>query len=239
VPFIPVNHLEGHVLSARLSKPDLAFPYLCLLMSGGHTQIIYVKGVGQYEIWGNAIDDAIGECFDKTAKMLKLPYPGGPEIEKRAVGGNKKAYAFPRPLRHEANCNFSFSGLKTAVKYTIDKIPDVTDEIIADICASFQEAVADVLISRLQNSFDLARDKGIKITYLTSGGGVAANSYLKTKMLQALEARNILFYTPPKELCTDNAAMIAWVGQEHIRIGCSGNLHAKPRPRWPLNEVGN
>lgn len=237
IPFMPVNHLEGHVLSARLSKQDLSFPYLSLLMSGGHTQILHVRDVGKYEIWGNAIDDAVGECFDKVAKLMKLPYPGGPEIEKRAKHGNIKAFNFPRPLRHEKNCNFSFSGLKTAVRYTIDKLPELTDEVKADLCASFQEAVADVLISRLRQACEQVRDKQLNIAYLTSGGGVAANTYLKEKMLQVLEKEGINFYAPPKGLCTDNGAMIAWAGIEHFKQGNSGCLTTKPRPRWPLDEV--
>lgn len=238
IPFIAVNHLEGHVLSSRLSHPELNFPYLSLLMSGGHTQIIHVKNVGSYEIWGNAIDDAVGECFDKVAKMMKLPYPGGPEIEKLAKLGDPKAFTFPRPLRHEQNCNFSFSGLKTAVKYTIDKLPLMTDQIKADVAASFQEAVADVLTSRLHQACRLIGDKDLNITYLTSGGGVAANRYLKEKMLQLLLKEGISFYAPPQELCTDNGAMIAWAGLEHYKLGNNkGGLTTKPRPRWPLDEV--
>lgn len=239
IPFIPVNHLEGHVLSARLSLTELEFPYLCLLMSGGHTQILCVEDVGKYKIWGNAIDDAVGECFDKVGKLMGLPYPAGPEIEKLAKLGNPKAFDFPRPLRHEKNCNFSFSGLKTAVRYTIDKLPPLTTEIKADLSASFQEAVADVLNSRLRNACNTVRDKRVNITYLTSGGGVAANSYLKEKMLQLLEKEGIKFYAPPKELCTDNGAMIAWAGLEHYARGNKGGLTTKPRPRWPLDEVSS
>lgn len=237
-PLYAVNHLEGHALTARLTD-NLPFPYLMLLVSGGHTQLILVRGVGQYERWGTTIDDALGEAFDKTAKLLGLPYPGGPAVEKAARNGNPDRFVFPRPLVGEARLDFSFSGLKTAVRQAATAIAPVSETDIADICASFQKAVSRTLKDRIGRG--LARFKGefagrAERPALVVAGGVAANQELR-QMLQVLcDGNGFDFIAPPLQLCTDNAAMIAWAGLERVAAGLpSDDLNVEPRSRWPLD----
>jgi len=223
-PFIAVNHLEGHALTARLTD-DVAFPYLLLLVSGGHCQILHVGGVGKYELLGETLDDAVGESFDKLAKMLGLGIPGGPQVEKMARGGNAQAFDLPNPLQGRKGCDFSFSGLKTAVK----KIVDEGKHTPSDICATFQHKIREILLERLRNALEISPAQRVVIA-----GGVAANLYLR-EGFQALAAeKNIRISCPPVALCTDNAAMIAWAGVEKLRLGQADGLDFKPRARWPL-----
>lgn len=238
-PLIPVNHLEGHALTARLTD-GLEFPYLLLLVSGGHTQIILVRGVGDYERWASTIDDALGEAFDKTAKLLGLPYPGGPNVEKQALAGDPSRFAFPRPLRGEARLDFSFSGLKTAVRQAATAIAPLSRQDVCDICAAFQLAVTETLVERVGRS--LARFRGefptIGEPALVVAGGVAANKAIRTALEELCAGRSMRLVAPPLALCTDNAAMIAWAGIERIRAGMTATdaMTFTPRSRWPLDE---
>jgi N6-L-threonylcarbamoyladenine synthase len=239
-PLIAVNHLEGHALTARLTD-GLDFPYLLLLVSGGHTQIVAVRGVGDYQRWATTIDDALGEAFDKTAKMLGLPYPGGPNVEKAAAGGDPKRFAFPRPMKGSAQPDFSFSGLKTAVRQAATAIAPLSDRDVADICASFQAAVADALGDRVGRALTRFRrefaDKASPA--LVVAGGVAANRTIKATLDTLCSQAGFTFVAPPQKLCTDNAAMIAWAGIERLRAGMADENAADfvPRSRWPLDSV--
>ncbi len=238
-PLQAINHLEGHALAPRLVA-EAPFPYLVLLVSGGHTQILLVRGVGDYDRWATTIDDALGEAFDKTAKLLGLPYPGGPNVEKAALAGDAERFDFPRPLRGEKRPDFSFSGLKTAVRQAAASIAPLTEQDVADICASFQRAVAETLQERVGRSLDRFRETypAVASPPLVVAGGVAANKALRA-MLQALAtAKGFVFVAPPMALCTDNAAMIAWAGLERLRAGAATPepMTFAPRSRWPLDE---
>ena len=242
-PFIAVNHLEGHALVSRLTS-DVEYPYLLLLVSGGHCQILIVKGVGDFERLGTTIDDAAGEAFDKVAKMLGLGYPGGPMIEKMAALGNEKRFVLPRPLQNSGDCNLSFSGLKTAVRKIIESYsPDgniehaiLRKQDIADICASFQLAATESLIHKLQKAIVDFRIRFPQGKNLVVSGGVAANTYLRNKLQKLAETEGLIFSAPPIKFCTDNGVMIAWAGMERALKGISNDLDFKPRPRWPLDE---
>jgi N6-L-threonylcarbamoyladenine synthase len=228
-PFLAINHLEGHALSVRLTE-DVAFPYLLLLVSGGHCQLLTVRGPGDFTRLGTTIDDAVGECFDKTAKLLGLGFPGGPAVERAAKGGDPQRFAMPRPMWRKPGCDFSFSGLKTAVRQTVEKLDAHDIRAIADLCASFQRTVGDVLVDRCGNALAMS-----PLPILVVAGGVAANLYLRGR-LEALAAQHgARLVAPPIKLCTDNGAMIAWAGIEHLRLGRSDALDFKPRPRWPLD----
>lgn len=237
-PLYAINHLEGHALTARLTD-GLAFPYLMLLVSGGHTQLILVRGVGVYERWGTTIDDALGEAFDKTAKLLGLPYPGGPAVEKAAKAGNADRFVFPRPLVGEARLDFSFSGLKTAVRLTAMEIAPLSEQDIADICASFQKAISRTLkdrigrgLQRFKAEFPLPNERPA----LVVAGGVAANLDLRRTLQELCDSQNFRFIAPPLHLCTDNAVMIAWAGLERMATGAEpDSLSVEPRSRWPLD----
>lgn len=239
-PLIAINHLEGHALTARLTD-GLDFPYLLLLVSGGHTQIVAVRGVGDYQRWATTIDDALGEAFDKTAKMLGLPYPGGPNVEKAAAPGDATRFAFPRPMKGSAQPDFSFSGLKTAVRQAATAIAPLSDQDVADICASFQGAVADALDDRVLRALNRFRQEfpGELQPALVVAGGVAANRTIKTTLEARCEKAGFAFVAPPLKLCTDNAAMIAWAGIERLRAGISSENAADfvPRSRWPLDSI--
>ena len=238
-PLYAVNHLEGHALTARLTD-DLAFPYLMLLVSGGHTQLILVRGVGDYERWGTTIDDALGEAFDKTAKLLGLPYPGGPAVERAARTGNPDRFSFPRPLVGEARLDFSFSGLKTAVRQAAQSIEPVTEQDIADICASFQKAISRTLKDRIGRGLQRFRQEFSNLSIepaLVVAGGVAANQALRATLQSLCDTNGFRFIAPPLQLCTDNAAMIAWAGAERMAAGLPfDDLAVAPRSRWPLDQ---
>ncbi len=235
LPFVAVNHLEGHALSARLVS-DAAFPYLLLLVSGGHCQLLIAEGVGQYRRLGTTIDDAVGEAFDKAAKMLGLSYPGGPEIERLAEAGDPARFALPRPLMGSRDCHFSFSGLKTAMRRTIAELPQpLAKKDSADLAASFQAAVADVLIDRCGRAIDVFRGRHPDGDTLVVAGGVAANRALRQRLEALCAERGLRLVAPPQNLCTDNAAMIAWAGIERLLLNMSDPLDFAPRPRWPLD----
>ncbi len=230
-PFIAVNHLEGHALSVRLSD-GIDFPYLLLLVSGGHCQLLVVAGVGAYRRLGTTLDDALGEAFDKVAKLLGLGYPGGPPVERKARDGDERRFALPRPMRGRPDCNFSFSGLKTAVVHAVDALPPgaFAEQDIADLCASFQAAAAEALIDRTANALALTG-----IGTLVVAGGVAANADLRRRLADLARGRGVRLIAPPQRLCTDNGAMIAWAGLERLRLGLTDPLDTPPRPRWPLD----
>ena len=226
-PLIAVNHLEGHALSPRLTDASLEFPYLLLLVSGGHCQLLFVEGVGQYQRLATTIDDAAGEAFDKTAKLLGLGYPGGPAVERTAMAGDAKAVPLPRPLLGSAEPHFSFAGLKSAVL----RARDAGVHRPEDIAASFQAAVVDCLIDRTRRA--IARADGA--TALVVAGGVAANASIRAALAALAEQNSLPFVAPPMWLCTDNAAMIAWAGAERFAAGHSDPLDTPARARWPLD----
>ncbi|RED48107.1 tRNA (adenosine(37)-N6)-threonylcarbamoyltransferase complex transferase subunit TsaD [Aestuariispira insulae] len=237
LPFVAVNHLEGHALTARLNG-DVEFPYLLLLVSGGHCQLLAVEGVGKYTLYGRTVDDAVGEAFDKSAKMMGLPYPGGPNLEKMAAKGDASKYDLPRPMKGRPGCDFSFSGLKTAVRQQIQKLPEegLTDPVVADLCASFQKAVGDVLEDRVGRAIAQFKQDYGDGHALVVGGGVAANTHIRGVLTGLCAREGMQFAAPPIHLCTDNAAMIAWAGLEHFRLGHQDSLEFAPRPRWPLDQ---
>ncbi len=235
-PLIAINHLEAHALTARLTDGTL-FPYCLFLASGGHTQIVAVLGVGNYVRIGTTVDDAIGEAFDKTAKLLGLGYPGGPQVEKEAQAGDPKRFNLPRPMYGRPEPNFSLSGLKTALRLEAEKIAPLNDQDVADLCASFQQAVVDVVMDRLRAGMRLFRERYGAPTALVAAGGVAANQAIR-KILHrlAFEAGTVLA-VPPAELCTDNGAMIAWAGCERLALGLTDTLDVTARARWPMDEI--
>lgn len=243
LPFIAVNHLEGHALTVRLSAgPEVAaFPYLLLLVSGGHCQLLCVTGVGHYRKLGGTLDDAVGEAFDKTAKMMGLPYPGGPHLEQVARGGDSKRFDLPRPLVGRSGCDFSFSGLKTAVRTKIEQLigPDGTlnAEDRADLAASFQAAVGDVLQDRCAAAMTLFAKGYGRSGPLVVAGGVAANLALRDGLSTLCQERETVCLAPPVALCTDNGAMIAWAGLERFRLGLEDGFDTPARPRWPLEQI--
>ncbi|MGC4024924.1 MAG: tRNA (adenosine(37)-N6)-threonylcarbamoyltransferase complex transferase subunit TsaD [Mesorhizobium sp.] len=239
-PLLAVNHLEGHALTARLTD-GVAFPYLLLLVSGGHTQIVLVRGVGEYQRWATTIDDALGEAFDKTAKILGLPHPGGPSVERAAASGNPSRFPFPRPMKGSHQPDFSFSGLKTAVRQAATAIAPLTDQDVADICASFQEAIADTLHERVGRTLARFRHEfpDCAIPALIVAGGVAANKRVRATLDALCAEYGFQFIAPPTVLCTDNAAMIAWAGIERLQAGLEPEnpMAFAPRSRWPLDTV--
>jgi N6-L-threonylcarbamoyladenine synthase len=239
LPFVAVNHLEAHALTARL--PGLAeggvdFPYLLLLVSGGHCQCVAVEGVGRHVRLGGTMDDAAGEAFDKVAKLLGLGWPGGPALERLATGGDARRYAFPRPMLGRAGCDFSFSGLKTAVAQEVAKHGGgaLPLPIAADIAASFQGAVAAVLADRAAHAMAMMRERAPGARVLVVAGGVAANGAVREALGKAAAAAGFVLIAPPVRLCTDNAVMVAWAGIERLRLGLVDDLDFAPRPRWPL-----
>jgi N6-L-threonylcarbamoyladenine synthase len=236
-PFVAVNHLEAHALSPRLTD-GIAFPYLLLLVSGGHTQLLAVKGVGDYVRLGTTIDDAIGEAFDKTAKLLGLPYPGGPQVENEAERGNPERFALPRPLLGRTTPDFSLSGLKTALRLEAERIAPLTQTDIADLCASFQAAVVDVIVDRTRIALRLFREQAGHPTALVVAGGVAANQAIRRALQRLAAEAGLKLVAPPPALCTDNGAMIAWAGMERLRGGGGDPLDTSPRARWPLTPAG-
>jgi N6-L-threonylcarbamoyladenine synthase len=236
-PLIAVNHLEAHALTARLTD-NLAFPYLLLLVSGGHSQFVLVRGVGDYERWGTTIDDALGEAFDKVAKLLDLGNPGGPEVERLAKLGDPTRFKFPRPLLKEARLDFSFSGLKTAVRLAAEHIAPLTPEDVADICASFQLAVTDIVTTRSAQALARLRlEQPSTPPVLVVAGGVAANQAIGAGLRRIAEHSGARLVVPPIPLCTDNGVMVAWAGAERLALGETDTLDFSARPRWPLDSA--
>jgi len=235
-PLIGVNHLEGHALSPRLAEGGATFPYLLLLVSGGHCQFIAVMDVGVYRRLGSTVDDALGEAFDKLAKLLDLGFPGGPLVEKAAKNGDHKRFSLPRPMLGRDDCDFSFAGLKTACAREVQRLGAPMDQDKADLCASFQAAVVDIVDDRTRNAmraFDpVYGAKGI----LVAAGGVAANQAIRACLENLAAERGYGFIAPPLKWCTDNGAMIALAGAERLRLGFSDDLSFPARPRWPLDE---
>ena len=230
-PLIAVNHLEAHALTARLTD-GVEFPFLLLLISGGHCQLLGVEGVGRFQLYGTTIDDAVGEAFDKTAKLLGQPYPGGPRIEALAKEGNPKRYALPRPMRGREGADFSFSGLKTAVRQLVQ-----TERVdVADVAASFQAAVIDILIERTGSAMELFRRDfpDARGAALVVAGGVASNGAIRQALTDLAAREGFQKKIPPPGLCTDNAAMIAWAGVEKGQLGLFDGIGVSPRARWPL-----
>lgn len=231
-PLLAINHLEGHALTARLTH-KVEFPYLMLLVSGGHCQILIVEKVGKYRKLGGTLDDAVGESFDKVAKMLGFEYPGGPIIEKAALLGDELSFSFPQSMKGREGCDFSFSGLKTAVRLIIEKT-ELNQENISNICASFQKVIVDILLDRLQNAIAITKLYCPDIKQLIIAGGVAANQYILEKIRGNMREHNLETIAPPIKLCTDNAAMIAWAGIERFRLGLRDD-EVIPRSRWNLD----
>jgi N6-L-threonylcarbamoyladenine synthase len=236
-PLIAVNHLEAHALTARLTD-GTKFPYCLFLASGGHTQVVAVRGVGDYVRLGTTLDDAIGEAFDKTAKLLGLGYPGGPQVEKEATRGDPNRFALPRPMHGRKDANFSLSGLKTALRLEAEKIAPLSDQDVADLCASFQQAVVDVVLDRLRAGLRMFRAQFGVPTALVAAGGVAANQAIRKVLNRLAFEIGSTLVAPPLELCTDNGAMIAWAGAERLALGLTDTLDVAPRARWPLDELG-
>lgn len=239
-PFLAVNHLEAHALTARLTD-DVAFPYLLLLVSGGHCQLVLVEGLGRYSLLGTTIDDAVGEAFDKSAKLLGLGYPGGPALEKAALNGEAGRFSLPAPMVGRPNCDFSFSGLKTAIRTQARALGDgITDQDKADLAHAFQEAVVVSLKDRtkralVQASKRLQSKKGRSLSALVVAGGVAANQRVRSALTHLASDHGVSFMAPPLTLCTDNGAMVAWAGYERALVGDQDPFDFKPRPRWPLD----
>lgn len=233
VPAIGVHHMEGHLLAPLMGAQPPKFPFVCLLVSGGHTQLVATHGIGQYEVLGESIDDAAGECFDKAAKMLKLPYPGGPNIAELAKNGNPNAYVLPRPMLHKG-LDFSFSGMKTAI-HNLIKDTDGSDndpEVRADIAASFQHAVVDTLVKKCVKAL-----QQVKMNRLVIAGGVSANLHLREQLALALEKINASVHYAPPALCTDNGAMIAFAGYQRLQAGQTEGLSVSCVPRWDMTEL--
>lgn len=242
LPFVAVNHLEAHALTARLPglvKDGADFPYLLFLLSGGHSQCIAVIGVGKHVRLGATVDDAAGEAFDKVAKLLGLGWPGGPALEKLALQGDPNRYAFPRPMLKRPGCDLSFSGLKTAVAQVVARFGSepVTVRHAADIAAGFQQAVVDVLADRTSHAIAMMRAAYPDAHLLVVAGGVASNAGIRSALSQAAETAGFQMAAPPVPLCSDNAVMVAWAGMERLRLGWTDGLNADARPRWKLEDL--
>src|SRR5215217_9070949 len=234
-PLLAVNHLEGHALTARLTD-GIGFPYLLLLASGGHTQLVAVRGIGDYVRLGTTVDDAIGEAFDKVAKLLGLAYPGGPEVEREAARGNPERFHLPRPMLGRPEPNFSLSGLKTALRMEAERIAPLTQTDVADLCASFQAAVVDVVVDRTRVALRGFREIAGRPAALVAAGGVAANQAIRRGLERLAAEAGLRLIAPPLPLCGDNGAIIAWAGLERLRFGLVDDLNVAARPRWPLGE---
>ena len=230
-PWLGINHLEGHALTARLTD-RVAFPYLLLLVSGGHTQLLLVKGVGDYQRLGTTLDDAAGECFDKAAKLLGLGYPGGPALEKAAAGGQAKSFELPIPMQGHASCNFSFSGLKTAVRHKVAQLGTPTPQQVADLAAATQHSIAQSLTDRTRRALD---QLDVRPSAIVVAGGVAANGEVRRQLTALAQRYKLPLLAPPLNLCGDNAAMIAWAALERVQAGIGACDDGHARPRWPLD----
>jgi N6-L-threonylcarbamoyladenine synthase len=235
-PLIAVNHLEAHALTPRLTVA-LAFPYCLFLASGGHTQIVAVLGVGDFVRLGTTVDDAMGEAFDKVAKMLDLPYPGGPQVERAAAHGDPTRFTFPRPMMGRADANFSLSGLKTAVRNEVSRLVPLEPQDIADLCAGFQAAVLESTADRIRTGLKLFREQFGPPRALVAAGGVAANVAIRNALQEIAAGAQTTLIVPPPQLCTDNGAMIAWAGAERLALDLVDSMDAPPRARWKLDEA--
>ncbi len=233
-PFVAINHLEAHALTPRLTD-NVAFPYLLLLVSGGHTQLVAVRGVGDYVRLGATLDDAVGEAFDKIAKLLGLPYPGGPLVERHAADGDPERFVFPRPMMGRPKPDFSLSGLKTAVRIESEKAAPLTATDVNDLCASFQAAVVDMIIDRVRVATKLFREKFGACETIVAAGGVASNDAIRRAMARYCGEAGVKLVIPPPKLCTDNGAMIAWAGIERLGMNLVDDMTFAARPRWPLD----
>ncbi len=236
LPLMAINHLEAHALTPGLTE-GLAPPYLLLLVSGGHTQLLIVRDLGAFDRLGTTLDDALGEAFDKTAKLLGLPYPGGPEVEAHAKEGDPNRFDLPRPLAGRAAPDFSFAGLKTALRRKAEALAPLTARDIADLCASFQQAAGDVIVDRTATAMALYRTKVLTTgePILVVAGGVAANQVLRTRLAQLCKEEGFTMSVPPVSLCTDNGAMVAWAGAERLARGMTDDFDFAARARWPLD----
>lgn len=234
-PFLAINHLEAHALTVGLTE-GLKPPYLMLLVSGGHTQLLIVQATGRYERLGTTIDDALGEAFDKTAKLLGLGFPGGPAVERAAKTGNAKRFALPRPMLGRPEAHFSFAGLKTALRQQAQALQPLSGQDVADLSASFEAAVCDSVADRVGRAMDLAEERLARSErHLVVAGGVAANAALRARLVALSGSRGYSLHVPPAALCTDNGAMIAWAGAERLVAGLTDSLDFAARPRWPLD----
>ncbi len=233
IPFLAINHLEGHALTPRLTD-QVPFPYMLLLVSGGHSQILRIEGLGKYNRLASTIDDAVGETFDKTAKLLGLGFPGGPSVEKAALKGNADRFRLPKPLKGKDTLNMSFSGLKTAIRQEATALAPLSENDVSDLCASMQKTISEVLVDRCRKVLET---KGNDINALVVAGGVAANQVIREGLESVAKDAGIRLIAPPLKLCTDNAAMIAWAGLERFERGESSDLSVSPRSRWPLDET--
>jgi N6-L-threonylcarbamoyladenine synthase len=234
IELVAVNHLEAHALTVGLTEA-LRPPYLLLLVSGGHTQLVLVHDVGRYARLGTTIDDALGEAFDKTAKLLGLGLPGGPQVERAARSGRAGRLPLPRPMLGRAEPNFSFAGLKTAVRHHVQALSTVTEEDVADLCADFEQAVAETVADRVRCAIALAPAHGGPVRHLVAAGGVAANATLRAKLAAVAREAGCSLHVPPAAMCTDNAAMVAWAGAERRARGLGGGGDFTARARWPLD----
>jgi N6-L-threonylcarbamoyladenine synthase len=235
-PLVAVNHLEGHALTARLTDA-VSFPYLLLLVSGGHSQFVAVEDVGRYRRIGSTIDDALGEAFDKAAKLLGLPYPGGPAVEEAAKDGDPNRFPLPRPLTDRPSADFSFSGLKTALRLAAESAAPLSDRDVADLCASFQAAVLDIVENRSAHAMGAFREMHGAASAFVAAGGVAANKALRTILRAVADRHGFHLVVPPPRLCSDNAVMIAWAAAERLARGLADPLDFAARPRWPLDQL--
>ncbi|HET9904404.1 MAG TPA: tRNA (adenosine(37)-N6)-threonylcarbamoyltransferase complex transferase subunit TsaD [Xanthobacteraceae bacterium] len=235
-PLVAVNHLEAHALTPRLTH-GMDFPYCLFLASGGHTQIIAVLGVGHYVRLGTTVDDAIGEAYDKTAKLLGLSYPGGPEVESRADRGRPARFKLPRPMVGRPEPDFSLSGLKTALRQEAERLAPLSEDDVYDLCASFQEAVVDIVVDRVRTGLSHFVERFGTPTALVAAGGVASNRAVRAGLQRVADSVGVLMIAPPMNLCTDNGAIIAWAGAERLALNMTDTLEASPRARWPLEEM--
>jgi len=236
LPVVPVNHLEGHALTVGLTE-GISPPYLLLLASGGHTQLLAVYGLARYERLGTTLDDALGEAFDKTAKLLGLGFPGGPQVERWATGGDARRFPLPRPMLGRPEPHFSFSGLKTALRHAVKRLEPLDDATIRDLCASFEAAVVESVMDRIRTAMRIYEDRVPSDTTLrlVASGGVAANKALRAAMAETAKARSYTLHVPPVALCGDNAIMIAWAGAQRLAQGLTFDTNFAARARWPLD----
>ncbi len=235
-PFLAINHLQAHALLPTMNN-NIKYPYLLLLVSGGHTQFLACLEVNKYKILGQSIDDAIGEAFDKSARLLGLGYPGGKKIEELAKKGNPNAFSFPKPLQYSKECNFSFSGLKTALKNVVENLSYIDDDIKCDICASLQKTIVEIVLDKTKNAITTFENVYGKLSNMVISGGVSANFHLRESLENYLHCIGVELLVPEVNLCTDNAVMVAWCGLKRYELGLFDDLDFKVRSRWSLEDI--